>query len=85
MKASMAACSCCWLWAAEAKADVGIELVEAVPMMTGNSEDTIGAGTPPEVKAPAIDELSSGGLRRLGVGAGEVVATTDDSKLRRLV
>lgn len=80
----MAACSCCWLLTADAEADGGIDFVEAVPMMTGNSEDTTEAGTPPEVRAPATDEVSSDGLRRLGVGAGDVVATIEDSELRTL-
>lgn len=77
MNASMAACSCCWLWSADAEAVGAIELVNAVPRITGNSEDTIEAGTPPEVRAPTTDEVSSGGLSRLCVGGGEVVASTE--------
>lgn len=82
MNASMAACSCCWLCTAEAKADGAIEPVNAVPRITGNSEDTIEAGTPPEVRAPATDEVSSGGLSRLCVGVVEVVASIEDTEPR---
>ncbi len=78
----MAACSCCWLCTAEAKADGAIEPVNAVPRITGNSEDTIEAGTPPEVRAPATDEVSSGGLSRLCVGVVEVVASIEDTEPR---
>ena len=81
----MAACFCCWLGAAEAEADGGIELVEAVPMMTGNSDETTEAGTPPELKAPATDEVSSDGLNKLGVGITDVVIPVDDPTLRMLV
>lgn len=73
----MAACSCCWLWSADAEAVGAIELANAVPRITGNSEDTTEAGTPPEVRAPATDEVSSGGLSRLCVGVGGVVASTE--------
>ena len=54
-------------------------------MMTGNSDETTEAGTPPELKAPATDEVSSDGLSRLGVGVRDVVISFDRSTLKMLV
>lgn len=81
----MAACSCCWLCTADTEADGAIEPVDAVPRITGKSEDTIEGGTPPEVRAPATDEVSSGGLSRLCVGMSEVAVSTEDTEARLLV
>ena len=81
----MAACSCCWLFIADADAEGGIVPVEPVPMMIGTSEETTEPGTPPEVRAPTTEDVSSDGLRRLGVGGGVVVASINDSDLSTLV
>lgn len=46
--------------------------------MTETKEDATEAGTPPDVNAAETEEVNSGGLRRLNVGGGVVVATASD-------
>ena len=46
--------------------------------MTDTKEDAIEAGTPPEVSAAETEEVSSGGLSRLEVGGGFVVAAASE-------
>ena len=46
--------------------------------MIGTKEDAIEAGTPPNVNAAETEDVSSGGLSRLEVGGGVVVATASD-------
>ena len=79
MKASIAACSASWLRAANAEADADNEVDAGwEPTITGTREDAIEAGTPPEVNAAEIEDVSSGGLSRLEVGGGVVVATASE-------
>lgn len=46
--------------------------------MTETKDDATEAGTPPDVNATETEEVNSGGLRRLNVGGGVVVATDSD-------
>ena len=65
--------------AANAEAD-GDNEVDAgwEPTITETKEDATEAGTPPEVKAAETEDVSSGGLSKLEVGGGVVVATASE-------
>lgn len=68
MKASMAACfaSCCKVANAEAEGAIDVD-AGAVPTMIGINEDTIELGTSADANAADTEDVSSRGLKRLGV------------------
>lgn len=78
MNASIAACLCSWLSAADAEAEGTTEPVVAVPKMTGTTAVMTADGTPLDVKAATTEEDSFAGSSRLGVGDEIVVASTSD-------
>ena len=75
----MAACfaSCCKVAEAEAEGAIDID-AGAEPTMIGTIEDTTEPGTPADVNAADTEDVSSGGLKRLGVDEGVVAAIACD-------
>ena len=71
----MAACfaSCCKVAEAEAEGAIDVD-AGAEPTMIGTIEDTTEPGTPADVNAADTEDVSSGGLKRLGVDEGVVIA-----------
>ena len=82
MNASIAACFCSCPLTADAEADGATEPVAAVPTIAGTTAVTTADGTPLDVKAATTEEDNADGPSRLGVGGGDVEASTSDFDLK---